>query len=233
MWLSGDGGFILERKSAKKIEKLLGDKKSFIELRKQKGVYVIPCEDPTSGLFPLIEKESDQRNQMDMSDVEVEEDRPAKAKCVPVLPNDKEREEHEVTYATFRSRCEACMAGRATEDAQRRSAKESSVLLVAMDYGSVVATLTRTWPRSWFWPRNFTAQWGFAKCFGKGPSFMRRTACWHISTLGAWSKWCSRRTRSLPSRHLFMVCGPNKARGPWWRRAQSIRISQTGQPKTQ
>ena len=40
VWLSGDGGFILERKSAEKIEKLLGDKKSFLELRKQKGVCV-------------------------------------------------------------------------------------------------------------------------------------------------------------------------------------------------
>ena len=29
-------------RSAKKIERLLGDKSSFIELKKQKGVYVIP-----------------------------------------------------------------------------------------------------------------------------------------------------------------------------------------------
>ena len=53
----------------------------------------------------------------------------------PILPSDKEREEHDVTHATFRSWCEACVAGRATEDAHRRSAKESSVPLVAMDYG--------------------------------------------------------------------------------------------------
>ena len=125
VWLSGEGGFILDRKSVKKVEKLLGDKKSFIELRKQKGVYAFPCEDPTSGLFPLIEKESDPRKVVDMSDVEVEGDRPSKAKSVPVLP----------THSTFRSWCEACVAGRATEDAHRRSGKESSVLLVATDYG--------------------------------------------------------------------------------------------------
>ena len=42
VWLNVDCGFILYVKSAKKIEKLLGDKRGFIELRKQKGVYVIP-----------------------------------------------------------------------------------------------------------------------------------------------------------------------------------------------
>ena len=49
-WLTGNGGFILDIKSARKVEKLLGGKKSFIELKKQKGVYVIPCEDPSSSL---------------------------------------------------------------------------------------------------------------------------------------------------------------------------------------
>ena len=78
VWLSGEGGFILDKKSAKKIEKLLGDKERFIELRKQKGVYVIPCEDQMPGLFPLIGKESDQRKRLDMSDVMDEEDRPAR-----------------------------------------------------------------------------------------------------------------------------------------------------------
>ena len=31
---------------AKTIERLLGDESSLIELTKQKGVYVIPCDDP-------------------------------------------------------------------------------------------------------------------------------------------------------------------------------------------
>ena len=98
-------------------------------------MHVIPCEDPSSSLFPLIEKELDQRKQLDKDGVEVEEDRPAKVKSVPVLPTEKEREEHEVTHETFRSLCEACVAGRATEDAHKRSSNESSVPLVAMDCG--------------------------------------------------------------------------------------------------
>ena len=56
-------------------------------------------------------------------------------KSAPVLPTDKEREEHEVTHATSRSWCEACVAGRATEDSHKRSATERPVPLVAMDYG--------------------------------------------------------------------------------------------------
>ena len=45
VWLNGDGGFILDVQSARKIEKLLGDRRGFVELRKQKGVYVIPSEE--------------------------------------------------------------------------------------------------------------------------------------------------------------------------------------------
>ena len=112
VWLSGDGGFILDKKSAKKIEKLLGDKERFIELRKQKGVYVIPCEDQM--------RRTGLRGQRVLQSSRMTK---------------REREEHEVTHATFRSWCEACVAGRATEDAHRRSAKESSVPMVAMDHG--------------------------------------------------------------------------------------------------
>ena len=135
VWLSGNGGFILDVTSAKKVEKLLGDKRGFFELRKQKGVYVIACEDPPSGLFPLSEKELDQRKQMDRDDVEVEEGRPAKVKSAPVLPTEKGGEEHEVTHATFRSGCVVCLAGRATDDAHTRSSNESSVPSLAMDCG--------------------------------------------------------------------------------------------------
>ena len=60
VWLNGDGGFILDVKSARKIEKLLGDKRGFIELRKQKGAHVIPCEEQSSNLFPLDKQESSQ-----------------------------------------------------------------------------------------------------------------------------------------------------------------------------
>ena len=54
----------------------------------------------------------------------------ARVKSAPVLPTDKE-----VTHATFRSWCEACVAGRATEDSHKRPATDPSVPLVAMDYG--------------------------------------------------------------------------------------------------
>ena len=91
VWLTGDGGFILDVKSARKIEKLLGDKRGFIELRKQKGVHVIPCEEQSSNFFPLVEQESSQGRQMDRGEVEVEEERQARVKSAPVLPTDRER----------------------------------------------------------------------------------------------------------------------------------------------
>ena len=112
VWLSGNGGYILDMRSAKKIERLLGDKSSFIELKKQKGVYVIPCDDRSSSLFPLVEKKSNSQARWTKVTVEVEEDRPARVKGAPVLPSEKDRDEHEVTHATFRSWCEACVAGR-------------------------------------------------------------------------------------------------------------------------
>ena len=50
--LNGDGGFILDVNSARKAEKLWGDKRGFVELRKQKSVYVITCEEQLSSFFP-------------------------------------------------------------------------------------------------------------------------------------------------------------------------------------
>ena len=182
VWLSGDGGFILDKKSAKKIEKLLGDKERFIELRKQKGVYVIPCEDQMPGLFPLIENGSDQRKRMDMSDVMDEEDRPARTKSAPVLPSDKEREEHEATHATF--------ARRAWQDAQQKTptgvqqkSRRCPWWRWITDF--FVATLTQIRLRSWFWHRDLTEQWELAKYFERDPNFMPSTACWPILTPGA------------------------------------------------
>ena len=92
-------------KSASKIEKLLGDRRGFVELRKQERVFVIRCEEQSSNLFPLVEEESSQERETDTGEVEVEEE--------------TERDEHEVTHATFRSWCEACVAGRATEDSHK------------------------------------------------------------------------------------------------------------------
>ena len=96
---------------------------------------MIPCEEQSSNLFPLVEQESSQGRQMDRGEVDVEEERQARVKSAPVLPTDKKREEHEVTHATFRRWSEACVAGRATEDSHNCSAAEISVPLVATDYG--------------------------------------------------------------------------------------------------
>ena len=92
---------------------------------------MIPCEEQSSNLFPLVEQESSEGRQMDRGEVEVEEERQARVKSAPVLPTDKEKErdEHEVTHATIRSWCEARVAGRATEHSHKRSATEPSVPL--------------------------------------------------------------------------------------------------------
>ena len=71
-------------------------------------VCVIPLEEQSSNLFPLAEQESSQGGQMDRGEVEVEEERQARVKGARVLPTEKERDDHEVTHATFRSWCEAC-----------------------------------------------------------------------------------------------------------------------------
>ena len=63
VWLNVDGGFILDVKSARKIEKLLEDKCGYVGLRKQKGVCVIPCEEQSSNLFPLVGQEPKQGTQ--------------------------------------------------------------------------------------------------------------------------------------------------------------------------
>ena len=86
MWLSGNGGYILDMRSAKKTERLLGGKSSFIELKKQKGACATPWDDPSSSLSPLVEKESETAKPGGQGDVEVEEDRPARVKGAPVLP---------------------------------------------------------------------------------------------------------------------------------------------------
>ena len=94
VWLNGDGVFILDMKSARKIEKLLGDKRGFVELRKQKGVYVIPCEEQSSNLFPLVEKSRNKGHRW--TEVRLKSS----------------------TRSRISQRCEACVAGRATTNVQ-------------------------------------------------------------------------------------------------------------------
>ena len=109
--------------SAERIMRLLRSKRSFGELKDQKGEYVTPCDKQ------LYEQESSQARQMDRGEIEVEEERRVRAKRVPVLPTDKEKDESEIMHMTIRSQCE-------TEDSHKCSPKESLVPRVTMDRGS-------------------------------------------------------------------------------------------------
>ena len=107
---------------AERIMRLLGRKRSFSELKDQKGEYVTPCDEQ------MCEQESSQARQMDRGEIEVEEERRVRAKRVPVLPTDKENDDSEIVHMTIRSQCE-------TEDSHRCSPKESLVPQVTMDRG--------------------------------------------------------------------------------------------------
>ena len=65
-----------------------------------------PCDEQ------LFEQESSQAGQMNRGEIEVEEERRVRAKRVPVLPTDKEKDESETMHMTIRSQC-------ATEDSHR------------------------------------------------------------------------------------------------------------------
>ena len=104
-------------------EKLLGDKRGFVELREQKRCVCDLLRGTVIQPFPLVEQGSSQGRQTDRGDVEVEGERQARVKSAPVLPTDRER----------RARGDACsvsqlvrVAGRATEGSHKRSANESS-----------------------------------------------------------------------------------------------------------
>ena len=94
-------GLVWSMESAERIMRLLRSKRSFSESRDQKGEYVTPCDEQ------LCEQESSQARQMDRGEVEVEEERRVRAKCVPVLPTDKEKDESEIMHMTIRSQCES------------------------------------------------------------------------------------------------------------------------------
>ena len=77
-------------KSAERITRLLRSKRSSSELKDQKGEHVTPCDEE------LCEQESGQARQLDRGEIEVEEERRVRAKRVPVLPTDKEKDESEI-----------------------------------------------------------------------------------------------------------------------------------------
>ena len=104
--------------------RLLRSKRSFSELKDPKGEYLTPCDEQ------LCEQESRQTRQMDRSETKVEEEKRVRAKRVPVLPTDKEKDESEIMHMTIRSQCE-------TEDSQTCLPKESPVPRVTVDRGSI------------------------------------------------------------------------------------------------
>ena len=108
--------------SAERFMRLLRSKRSFSELKDQKGEYVTPCDEQ------LCEQESGQARQMDRGEIEVEEERRVRAKRVPVLTTDTEKDESEIMRMTNRSQCE-------TEDSHKCSPKESLVPRVTMHRG--------------------------------------------------------------------------------------------------
>ena len=90
-------GLVWSVKSAERIMRLLRSNRSFSELKDQKGEYVTPCDEQ------LCAQESSQARQMGRGEIEVEEETRVRAKRVPVLPIDKEKDENEIRDMTIRS----------------------------------------------------------------------------------------------------------------------------------
>ena len=81
------------------------------------------CSFPT-----LSEQESGQTRQMDRGEIEVEEERRVRTKCMPVLSTDSEKRESKRTHVANRSQ-------RKTEDSRKHVEIESSLPRVGMDRG--------------------------------------------------------------------------------------------------
>ena len=101
-------------KSAETIMRLLRSKRSFSELRDQKSEYVTDCYEQ------LCEQESNTARQMDRGEAEVEEEKRVRAKRVPILPTDKEKDESGIMHMTNRSQ-------RQTEDSHKCSPRVTMV----------------------------------------------------------------------------------------------------------
>ena len=114
----------------------------------RKKVYVIPCEEQSSNLFPLVGQEPKQGTQMDRGEAEVEEERQAKVKSAPVLPTDRERS------TRSRMRRFADGARRVWQDVRQKIPTNAQQLnrqchLWPWITESSDVTRTWSWPRSW------------------------------------------------------------------------------------
>ena len=120
-------GLVRGVKSAGRIERLLRNRRSFNELWNQKGECAIPCDKQLCSFPTLTEQESGQTRPMDRGEIEVEEERRVRTKCMPVLPTDSEKHESKSTHVASRGQCK-------TEDSRKHLEIESSLPRVAMDH---------------------------------------------------------------------------------------------------
>ena len=144
-WLNDVDGIVRGVKAAGRIERLLRNKRSFSEFWNQHGECVIPCDKQLCSSPTLSEEESGQMRQMDRGEIEVEEERRVRTKCMPVLPTDSEKHESKNTHVASRSQCK-------TEDSRKHLKIESSLPRVGMDRGflsrSTDADLVTNTPRA-------------------------------------------------------------------------------------
>ena len=82
-------GLIRCKRSAGRIERLLRSKRSFGQLSNQKGECVIHCDKQLCSFPTLCEQELGQSREMDRGEIEVEEERRARANRMPVPPQTK------------------------------------------------------------------------------------------------------------------------------------------------
>ena len=115
-------------KAAGRIERLLRNERSFSELWNKKGECAIPCDKQLCSFLTLSEQESGPSRHMDRGEVEVEEERRVRTKCLPVFPTDSETHESKNTHVASRIQCK-------TEDSRKQLEIQSSLPRVAMDRG--------------------------------------------------------------------------------------------------
>ena len=199
MWLNGERGFILDVKSARKIEKLLGDKRGVVQLRKQRGVYVIPYDKQTSNLFPLVEQESSQGRPMDRGEVEVEEERQAE------------------TSTKLRMRRFAAGARRVQQDVRQKIPTSVQQLNRRSHWWSWITDSSDV-TRTWTWPR--------CQVLRKGQE-PYATDC-VLAYLGTWGlgEVLLEADNEPAIQALLTRFGSNVMRGQWWQRVRSTRTSQ-------
>ena len=199
-------GLVWSVKSAERIMRLLRSKRSFSELKDQKGEYVTPCDEH------LCEQESGQARQMDRGEIEVEEERRVRAMRVPVLPTDKEKDESEIMHMTTRSQCE-------TEDSHKCSPKDSLVPRVTTDRRSSAHGVC-------------TDPVLIQKIHSAVEAYqvpVQSVACWKTLLRVGLVKCCSSEMLGLPFGCSSTRQGSDETRQRWQRSVRSICISRIAQ----